>query len=178
MFKKIFISGLFIFSIMAGIGIYLTSHDIMIVFVQPKSSQTASSTCKQTKTAICYFWSQGVWTTEEAEIIQSLELTKSIQTLSNKWLALAYEKQHIPEHVSIDSMIISPKNEAYLSFSDYPWHQDDTCYTKLMIIEGLIKTLQANNIEIQACYFLRKQRLFIDQDIDFEHPWPITGFTE
>ena len=73
-------------------------------------------------------------------------------------------------------MLHTNKHIAFISYNQAPFNEQDNTLTKLMIIEGLLKTLRQNNITINSIQFLTNHQPMQDDHLDFTIPWPIQGY--
>jgi len=123
-----------------------------------------------------FFFKHKQWHTEEINIIWSNDTAQNIKTVTNNWLMLLEDEKIIDKDVQVISSIISPSKELFLSFNKDPFNKQDSTYTKLVIIEGLLKTINANKIAVQSVRFLIHHQPIIDDHLNFSISWPITGF--
>jgi hypothetical protein len=81
--------------------------------------------------------------------------------------------------VSLQSVVPSPSGvEAYISFDRNPFTKNQSTYEKFMWIEGLLKTVRENGIQLQSIYFLVHHQPLTDFHLDFSNAWPISGFIQ
>ena len=69
-------------------------------------------------------------------------------------------------------------SDLYISFDRSPLSKGSSTYEKLLWVEGLLKTVRANDSRIQSVHFLVHHQPLVDATLDFSYAWPIGGFIE
>ena len=128
------------------------------------------------KQIIHHYFHHNKWKSEKQEILWRDAVDKNIQHLINAWLALLDEERITPKKTVLQSVLISTAGVAYLSFDHNILAKDETIFKKWIIIEGLLKTLVANEIPISHIQFLVQHAVVSDAHLDFSSPWPVQGF--
>lgn len=123
-----------------------------------------------------FFWQHDTWNHEYVELIWSSNPTQNITTLLNRWLGVLEENSVLRKKVTIDTSLLSPNNHAYISFNRNPFTKESNTFEKLMLVEGLLKTIRENDLSISAVWFLAHHQPLKDPHLDFSNPWPIIGF--
>jgi len=123
------------------------------------------------------YWHKKKWNKEKIDLLWTNDKAKNIQYLINSWLALLDQEDVMPKKVSLQAVLLSScANIAYLSFDRNPFSENSTTYEKLMLIEGLLKTVRENDVKLQSVHFLVHHQIMGDYHLDFSNPWPIHGF--
>lgn len=167
-----FILGILTFCIQQQWIIFLWPHKTQII----EENSTKNTT--EQKQNMLYFWKQNKWNKERTTTLWSATQEQNIQLLVNSWFSLAEDEKLLDKDVQVLSVIISSKQEAFISLNKYPFEKNHATYTKLMIIEGILKTLHHSKIQIQAIRLLVHHQPLHDDHLNFHHSWPITGFTK
>lgn len=152
--------------------ILLLPHQTADIQSQAQTSETAFTQQKIT----LFFWKHDQWQKEYTSVIWSPEITHNIKTITNNWLTLLEDEKIIDTDIQLLSTVISSNKELFLSFNKDLCNTQDSTYTKLMIIHGLLKTIYENKIPIQSVRFLVHHQILIDDHLNFSIPWPINGY--
>lgn len=131
------------------------------------------------KNVTLWYWHNDSWHHETVELLWSANQAKNIELLSNTWLSLLGEEGVITKRITVQSVALCQRNsEALISFDRYPFNREGSTFEKVMLIEGLLKTIRINGGVPQAVRFLVHHEQLNDYHLDFSNPWPIIGFTE
>lgn len=180
--KTTYYSILVIVSMVCGLLLYAYTHEWIIIqypahMTAPESAHqiVANQTIKKRVKLI--FWRHGKWNTEHQELIWTPQTNTNIHYLINSWLTLLDEETILDKKVTVQTVIMNASGqEAYLSFDQNPLNPELSTHAKLMIIEGLLKTLRDNGIKITSVRLLVHHQPLVDDHLDFANPWPLTGF--
>jgi len=123
-----------------------------------------------------YYFYNDKWNTETQDILWEHNTTTNIHNLINNWLRILYEEKIIPKQTSLQSVLLSNSATAYLSFDHNIFSKQDSIFKKWMLIEGILKTISAQEIPIHSIQFLVQHKHMHDPHLDFSRPWPIQGF--
>lgn len=125
-----------------------------------------------------HYWNNKKWNNEQINVLWMPDNNaENIKYLVGGLLNLLEEEKVTKYKVTLQSVLISSSGQqAYLSFDRNPLAQDCSTYEKLMFIEGILKTIRENNINIQGVYFLVHHQVMQDYHLDFSASWPIRGF--
>lgn len=168
-------------SCFCGIFIFAYFNEFIIIRYPLYTTQEATTehpVLNRKKELTLYYWNHEKWNKETIELMWSDNLESSLLHLLNSWLTHLYEEHVIHKKVTIQTTLLSPNNgELYISFDRNPLNKEESTYTQLLFIEGLLKTIYKNCTDIKSSViFLVNHQPFHDIHIDFSHPWPITGF--
>lgn len=142
---------------------------------QTAQTQKSDVTFTQQKITL-FFWKHGQWHKEHTSVIWSSDAAHNIKTITNNWLTLLEDEKIIDTDIQLLSAVITSSKELYVSFNKDLCNAQDSTYTKLMIIHGLLKTIHENKIPVQSVRFLVHHQVLIDDHLNFSIPWPITGY--
>lgn len=165
-----------------GFFYWAFAHDIIVINWEKKQhieDQTLSTLRIARNTVALYFWRNNRWNQESKEILWPCHPAEQAKHVTTAWLGLIDEENILETRVCLQTSLTNPAGtQLYLSFDRPILGQNMATFDKLMIIEGLFKTLRDNQVPIQAVWFLVKHQPMIDAHLDFSHPWPITGFID
>ncbi len=148
---------------------------IIIRFSQP--ILRVEQQIKTKKICTLHFWHNNRWTQESQELIWSSTLDENVSALVTNWLTLLDTESILPKKITLQSVALSPnKQELYLSFDRNLLPKQWAVHRKWMLIEGLLRTLRANSVALQAVHFLVHHQPLTDTHLDFSFAWPINGF--
>lgn len=166
------------FSLVAGIATYAFYNELLIVQFPTKKNSfiTPASTIERKKFAL-YYWHQTAWRTEEKELLQATDARKTFSYLITAWLNLLEEEQVLHKKITVQSVMLnSTGHELYISFDHNFLPKHAATHEKLLLVEGLLKTIHACNQQIRHVIFLVHHQPLQDTHLDFSQSWPITGF--
>ena len=123
-----------------------------------------------------FFFKHVQWHKEMVNIIWSSDTAQNVKTVTNNWLTLLEDEKIIEKDIQVVSAVITSSKELFLSFNKDPFNKQDATYTKLMIVQGLFKTIHENKIPVQSVRFLIHHQTLIDDHLNFAISWPISGF--
>lgn len=171
--KVVFISSL---ALILGIIVFAVGHE-WIIIRYPQWNITTADSAIQKKTVTLLYWHENNWTTETQSLLWSAHPEDNTRALVNAWLSTLTQEQYAPKKVSLDHVLLSASHtDLYISFDRNPFSKQWNSYTKLMWLEGLLKTIRENNLPILNVLFLINNKPFNDPHINCAQPWPITGF--
>jgi hypothetical protein len=149
-----------------------------IVFYTPwhRTHHINPSEIIQKKHITHYYFYGDKWKTEKQELLWSDSVEKNIFHLINAWLALLDEEHITTKKTTLQSVVVATSQCAYLSFDHNILGKEETIFKKWMLIEGLLKTIAANNISVSHVQCLVQHQPLQDTHLDFSLPWPVHGF--
>ncbi len=160
-----------------GILLYAFQHQWIIFRGANVLIHTKQPQIKTKKICTLYYWHNNRWHTESQELIWSSHVHENLVTLISSWLSLLDTEQLLPKKVMLQSATLTPhQQDAYLSFDRNLLPKEWSIHRKLMLIEGLLKTIRSNNIALHGVHMLVHHQPLIDTHLDFLDAWPIRGF--
>jgi hypothetical protein len=158
--------------------LFFAIYNQWIIFRVPNRvhATIVSSEIMQKKQVIYHYFHGDKWKSEKQEMLWQASVEKNIFHLINAWLALLDEEHITIKKTTLQSAIVSPSGAVYLSFDHNILGKEDTVFKKWMLIEGLLKTIVANDISIHHVQFLVQHQALQDVHLDFSMPWPFSGF--
>ncbi len=166
-------------SFVVGIVMYAYQKE-WIIFVPPYAvadHQTESIDQDiQHHDVVIFFFKHKQWHKEIVNLIWSSDTAQNVKTVTNNWLMLLEDEKIIEKDIQVVSAAITSSKELFLSLNKDPFNKQDATYTKLMIIQGLLKTIHENKIAVQSVRFLIHHQTLIDDHLNFAVSWPISGF--
>lgn len=161
-------------------GLFFAYQAQWIILFSPFSTQslepTQNNIAIKPKSITLYFWKHEKWQKETSSIIWSHNQSSNIKILSNQWFNLMEDEGILDHDIQAMSVIISQNHEAFISLNKYLFHQSDATYHKMMVIEGLLKTLHQNGVKVQSVRFLIHHQPLKDDHLNFNFSWPLTGY--
>jgi len=127
-----------------------------------------------------YWWKKEKFHAEKTILVWRHDKNAdNIKQVINTWLGYLKSEKILEPVITIESVVLSPSaQEAFLSFNQaFPW-KEWSIHKKLMLVEGLCKTLKSTGLPLKFVTFLVNHEPIIDDHLDFSHPWSIDGFTE
>jgi hypothetical protein len=175
--KKIILALICLFAACGG-GLWLAIQREWIIIQAPTILSFNTGAQNHKRMITCYVWHHDHWQTETQELVMSDDGAQNLRHLIAAWLSILSEEDSSLKKIYLQSALIDPTGiSAYISFDRSPFAKNVSTLSKVMWIEGLLKTVRENNIPIQTIYFLVRHQALTDTHLDFSHPWPITGFT-
>ena len=125
------------------------------------------------------YWYRDKWNYEDIELLWTEDKPTNIKYLINSWLTLLDEDKIMSKKVTLQDVALdSSEQEAIISFDRNPLNKEDPTYEKLMWLEGLLKTIKDNNIQIQRLRFLVHHQPLNDNHLDFSNSWDLYSFLD
>ena len=123
------------------------------------------------------FWHNNRWQQETISILWHNTHEQNLYHIITNWLNWAQEENVLQKKVALQTVLLSASgNEAFLSFDQVPFDEQDATHTQWMFVESLLKTLRDNNITIAHIRFLVHHQPLEDDHLDFTNAWPLNGF--
>lgn len=124
-----------------------------------------------------YFWHKNSWQEEKKQCLWSDAKEFNLKQVITTWLSTLEQEGVISTKITAQLIALDSTGYfAFLSFDTNPITQNGPFYTKILWIEGLLKTIKNSGINIQSIHFLHNHKPLIDSHLDFSQPWPINGF--
>ncbi len=161
-----------------GVTVFMISNRWLIIHLNTGQSTIDKKTLAIEKKPLrLYFWKEDAWHYEDTELLWSEDVADTLKYSANRWLSLLDEENLHSKKVVTQSVSLSPSGTiAYLSLDRYPFENESSTYEKYMFIEGLLKTLRAQQMAVTHICFLVHHKPLNDYHLDFSHPWPIKSF--
>ncbi|MBT3827653.1 hypothetical protein HOL34_03090 [bacterium] len=167
-----------------GTIMYAWYHGIILIRLRRHQTEQPGFAAQQaaiTKHKVkMHYWHQERWMNEQSSIIwYKNKRSDNIAHLIQAWFTLLEEDNIIARRVSVQSCALSGSGKvAYASFDRSPFGEQDAIFAKWLLIEGLLKTLHANQVGITHIHLLCHNQPIKDYHIDFNNPWPVSGFAK
>lgn len=149
-----------------------------IIFRRPTlTSKIDSAQPVATKKAIkLTYWHNGSWHSETTQLIWPAQTARAVEYLVTSWLSQLDEEGITPKKVTIQTVMVTPSGQAYISFDHTPFDGQQTIQEKWLWVEGLLTTIRENANTIQSVRLLARHKPLHDPHLDFTNPWPLHGF--
>jgi hypothetical protein len=155
---------------------YAWQQDWIVVSIPPELVNNKHN--KSGKKQVSLFYFKEKWTRETTELLWSERETQNAHQLIQATLSLLSEAG-MAKKVTVERVLSGHTDQYLLIFFDQsPLPKNTSIYTKLMIIESILKTLRENNITTPSVYFLANNHPIPDAHLDFSVTWPINGFAK
>jgi hypothetical protein len=159
--------------------LFFAYQESWIIINIPQTSIWKNLQNPKNTTINCYLWAfkNNQWIKEEKQINKTEDTAQMIQSLLNNWFLFLQEEHILRKTITVDSCILSPtKKLAFISLNHNPFNSQATTYECLILIEGCLKTIRENKIELQDIQILLNHKPWTDHRLNMEIPWPITGY--
>ncbi len=166
----------------AGIILFAWRNEWIIIHIpawfRPMSGETADAVNK--KAVPVSFYKNDNWHTEQIETIWEHDgIAKNSTRLAGAYFSLLYEEALTEQKIGIEAAATDSKETTlYLSLTHNPLPTEATVKEKLMIIEGLLRTLHESIPSLAKLILLVHHQPLTDYHLDFTQPWPLGGFMD
>ncbi len=174
--KLILVSALFF----AGLLSFCVYHEWIIFHIPTKNTYTQElgGTSSEKKMVSFFFWKENKWHKEGIEILWSSSPDKALQKLIDRWLTLLNEENLMDKKITLQDVALSQQGQsAYISFDRSLFSNESSTLEKLMLVEGLLRTVQESGSPVASLSFLVHHKVLKDAHLDFSSAWPVTGYT-
>lgn len=164
----------------AGIILFAWRNEWIIIHIpawfRPMSGEHVGAINK--KTVPVSFYKNDNWHTEQIETIWEQDgVAKNSTRLAGAYFSLLYEEALTEQKIGIEAAATDSKGTTlYLSLTHNPLPTEATVKEKLMIIEGLLRTLRESIPSLTKLTLLVHHQPLTDYHLDFTQPWPLEGF--
>lgn len=168
-----------IIALSLGLLFALYQKELIILRLPSYSHDTKRNKKTIKKNITLWYWNNSKWNPEQLDSIWATNELENIHILISNWLTLMEEEKVIDKKVILQNVLPSiDEAEVYISFDRTIFNEENSTLNKLMVIEGLLKTLKENGIQAQKAKLFVQHQPMADPHLDFSHPWPITGFLQ
>ena len=151
-----------------------------ISFHTPWSSAAPSENStnhSQKRMVTLHYWQAPSWHTETRELLWQNRPQRDLKHLVTLWLDFLSNEQLLPQKTTLQTALLDPQTQTlYLSFASELFTTQQSTYDKLMLIEGLLKTVREHQPALTHVQFLLQHQPLPDPQLDFTSAWPIAGF--
>lgn len=163
-------------SLMLGLFfIALRQNYIILNFWNSGATQISSASHK--KKVIISFWHNDQWKQEEVQLLIDSHVYNNTYHMMSQYLQLLFDESIIKHKVNVQQVLMNyDSQEIFVSFDRTIWSKDSCTVEKIMIVEGILKTLKKNEPSIKKVKFLMNHQPMTDAHLDFTNAWPIDGF--
>jgi hypothetical protein len=166
---------------MLGIGMvfYGFYHKLIIVQLpQPKGpSQSIEQRNAEHKRIQIWYWNGTEFAKEDKELIFAGNIHSTLLELVSRWISVLEEENLLGKKISVQSVLVDGQGTtAYISFNRSPLAKEHSTFQKLMMIEGLLKTVRTSEIGLKKVLLLVNHKPLQDPQLDFDRPWVTQGY--
>lgn len=105
------------------------------------------------------------------------DVAGNIMALTNGWLTFMEAERLIDEKTVAESVALSENNKhAIISFNRVWLKSNAATRDKLKTVNSLLATVRDLVSDVKTISFLVKDEPMKDQHVEFEYPWPISGY--
>lgn len=163
--------------------LFLAMHNGWLVILPPhnffsKNSVLSSAKKISREYVTLYFYHHEKWHTEKTHVLISDDIGQTTKQILQSWLNMLDEEHFTTKKITVQDVLISATQCAYISFDRNPFSREDSTYEKYMWVESLLETLRENKIPLQHVQLLVHHKPLQDYHLDFSHPWPLQGFLQ
>lgn len=163
----------------AGIFLFaITQEWIILRFPFMSSRQTLQTIQRvQEKSVPIFYYKHGAWHSETCIVLTSDAKDQTLFHLVSAWLRVQHDEKIITKKVTLESIMLDERGTtAFISFDRSPFNKQNTILETWYLIESLLRTIREHKVAITHVVFFAHHQPLIDNHIDFDCPWPITGF--
>lgn len=164
----------------AGIILFAWRNEWIIIHIpawfRPMSGEHVGAINK--KTVSVSFYKNDNWHMEQIETIWEQDgVAKNSTRLAGIYFSLLYEEALTEQKIGTEAAATDSKGTTlYLSLTHNPLPTEATVKEKLMIIEGLLRTLRESIPSLAKLILLVHHQPLTDYHLDFTQTWPLEGF--
>jgi hypothetical protein len=163
--------------VLGGMLFYGFYNKLIIIRLPLKGGAPLAHRQAHKKQTRIWYWDGEHLVHDDKKLIFSEDTQVTLTNLVASWLSLLDEEQLLSKKVVLQSVMLDPQNTtAYISFDQSPFKKSDSTYTKLMAIEGLLRTMRESKISLTKVQLLGDHTPLADAHLDFSHPWTLTGY--
>ncbi len=171
-------SALSIAMLLAGMLFYAFYNKLIIIRLPVRGAALFERRSAFRKQVPLWYFNGTTFVKDDKELIFSANIQSTLTDIVASWLSYVEEEQGLVEKVSVQSVMLDAnKNTAYISFDGTPFTENQSTQSKLMFLEGLLRTLKDSTIPLKKVQFLVHHKPLYDRDLDFSHPWTIQGYS-
>lgn len=116
---------------------------------------------------------------EKDKIMWGTLITSNGACLINRWLSFAADEGITKTRISLQSVIVDQSEKhLFISLEQSLFDNEMSTHEKLLIIEGLLKTIREVMPDVQDVYICVQYQPLNDYHLNFSVPWPLGGFLE
>ena len=173
---KYLLYALVMISCFSGMIFFAWYYEIILISFSQKTRLQPAIT--QQQTISLWYFKGAQWHQELQSIIHDPhDLNLSAQKIVEQWIATVFNHGLIYKKVSVQSVTYnSTGSDIYISFDRTLFHQQQSTYQKIMLINALGKTLQKNGITAQRMHLFVQHVYLSDPHLLCNYGLPTTGF--
>jgi hypothetical protein len=159
----------------------IVSHTIIIRTPSFRTANQANTTTSHVykKTVTLSLFKGETLKKEQQKIVWGTCAVDNYTLLINSWLTLLVDEGITRRRISLQSVALdTAQKHIFVSFEQTLFDAQDTTYSKLMMIESLLKTIKNNTDGIQDVYILVQHQPLQDAHLTFALGWPVRGFIQ
>lgn len=174
--KYIFVAAFI--STLLGMLFFAWYHELILVCLDRQANVPSMRVTQQT-VSLWYFKAPHWLKEQQPIIIESNDAISYIQKIIEQWLLALFNNALIAKKIALQSVAYSNSGfDVYISFDRSPFHQQQSTYQKIMLINALGKTLQENGIKAHRMYLLVQHAYLSDPHVLCNYGMPISGYPQ
>jgi len=151
---------------------------IIISWAHKKTVAVPLAHHRERRKIVLHYHAKNRWLKDEQDLIVSDDKSFSLTTIITVWLHLLMQEHILRKPVLLQQVLLDiHEQEAYLSFDMSLFDENQSVYEKMMIVEGLLKTIREYYPKLQSVMLLVNNQPLKDHHLLFSRSWPIMGFT-
>ncbi len=173
MFKRSFhLVALSVGAVFSALLFFAWQRQWIIVMSPPAYAHSIQQT-KIKKECLLWYWHDEQWHHETQSLVWTENNAANVHYLINNWLTFIFQEGIISKKVYAQSAMLNQnQQQLFVSFDRHLFDKQQATHEKIMIIQGLIKTL-AHVTTCTHINILLQHMPMPDADLDFTCPWPI-----
>lgn len=163
-------------SCLIGILFFAWYHELILICFDQQTR--FKPTVAQQQTIVVWYFKASNWHQEQQIIITDADDRSAyVHKIVEQWLSILFNNGLLYKKIVIQSAAFNATgSDLYISFEHNPLHHQQSTQQKIMIINGLCKTLQENGIKAQRIHLLVQHTYLSDPHVLCNYGIPITGF--
>lgn len=127
--------------------------------------------------ATLFAWRNQQWVKEFSEILRSESEAENAKILLQTLLNFLHEEKILAKKVTVECVMAEiTGQELIVCLDKNPLSKQMATYDKIMVMNGILKTLKENDIKRPLIRFLVNHQPMNDTHLDFSVAWPLEGF--
>jgi hypothetical protein len=165
-------------AVLFAILFFAFQQEFIIIALKKKTAVSPIKDAVTKKTIYLYYFKDNNWQRESTDVIWHSNNQITANNIISSWLTWAVEEKFLAKRIALQSAVMTPTNDLYISFDRNPFGKEQSTFEKWIFVESVLKTMRESTLPIHAVYLLVNYQELQDPHLDFAIGWPISGFFE